>query len=367
MQHTILVVDDEKDIIDSIERQFRKKYKVLKTTSGIEALKIIQKEKIHLILSDQRMPEMTGVQLFERAQKIQEDAIRILLTGYSDVESVIAAINNGQIYRYITKPWDPTDLDVIVKRALDAYDLKSELKEKNIELEKAYKELKTLDQAKSHFMILIGHELKTPLTTINSFLDLLKEETLSADSQKYVQRISQGSDRLKEIVFDVLDLLGAETGQMKVKKESNSVTALLSQVSGEFSDLIDKKNLKISKPEKTHKAYFDPQIITKVLRKIIHNGIKFSSDDATLKIQASEKDGTLEISVTNAGPTLSKSTIEHILKPFNIDEDIMNHSQGMGLGLSLTQSLLKRHGSELHIESESKMTKVRFNLPVKDL
>src|ERR1700679_1187558 len=131
MQHTILVVDDEKDIIDSIERQFRKKYKVLKTTSGIEALKLIQNEKVHLILSDQRMPEMTGVQLFERAQKIQPDAIRILLTGYTEVDSVIAAINNGQIYRYITKPWDPNDLDINVHKALEAYDLKAELKDKN--------------------------------------------------------------------------------------------------------------------------------------------------------------------------------------------------------------------------------------------
>src|SRR4051812_41660210 len=98
MQHSILVVDDESDIVDSIERQFRKQYKVLKANSGIQALQILQKENVHLILSDQRMPEMTGVQLFERAQKIQPEAIRILLTGYTDVESVIAAINTGQIY-----------------------------------------------------------------------------------------------------------------------------------------------------------------------------------------------------------------------------------------------------------------------------
>src|SRR4051812_6288219 len=102
MSYTILVVDDEADILDSLERQFRKEYKVLKATSGIEALRFLQKETIHLILSDQRMPEMTGVQLFERVQKIQPDAIRMLLTGYTDVASVIAAINNGHIYRYIT-------------------------------------------------------------------------------------------------------------------------------------------------------------------------------------------------------------------------------------------------------------------------
>jgi two-component system, sensor histidine kinase and response regulator len=365
MQHTILVVDDEKDIVDSIERQFRKKYKLLKTTSGMEALRIMQTETIHLILSDQRMPEMTGVQLFERAQKIQPDAIRILLTGYSDVESVIAAINNGQIYRYITKPWDPTDLDVIVRRALDAYDLKTELKEKNIKLEEALKELKTLDQAKSQFMILIGHELKTPLTTMSSFLDLLKEEKLTGDVEKYVNRISQGSDRLKEIIFDVLDVMSAETGQMKLKRENQSLLAVVEQVLEEFESLIEKKELKVSKPEKSLKAQFDSNIILKVLRKIIHNGIKFGSEGSTLKISISENSGNAEVAITNSGPGLSKTKIEHILKPFNIDEDIMNHSQGLGLGLSVTQSLLKRHGSALLLESDSKKTTVGFSIPLK--
>src|SRR5476649_1267186 len=223
MKYSILVVDDEKDIVDSLERQFRKDYKTLKATSGIEALRILQTEKVQLILSDQRMPEMTGVQLFERAQKIQPDAIRMLLTGYTDVASVITAINNGQIYRYITKPWDPTDLDITVKKALEAFELRHELKEKNEKLEEALTELKTLDQAKSHFMILIGHELKTPLTTISSFLDLLREEKLSDESAKYVLRISQGVERLQEIVFDVLDVLSAETGQIPVKKAKHGL------------------------------------------------------------------------------------------------------------------------------------------------
>ena len=176
MTNTILVVDDEKDIVDSLERQFRKEYKVLKATTGIEALRLLQNEKVKVIISDQRMPEMTGVQLFERAQKIQPGAIRMLLTGYTDVASVISAVNTGQIYRYITKPWDPSDLDITVKKAIETYDLRSELFDKNQKLQLALTELKTLDEAKSHFMLLIGHELKTPLTTISSFTDLLREE-----------------------------------------------------------------------------------------------------------------------------------------------------------------------------------------------
>src|SRR5438552_2419526 len=144
MGYSILVVDDEKDIVDSLERQFRKDYKVLKATSGIDALRILQSEKVQLILSDQRMPEMTGVQLFERAQKILPDCLMILLTGYIDVASIISAINDGQIYHYNTKHWDPGYLDITNKKELETYHLKGKLKEKNEKLETALEELKYL-------------------------------------------------------------------------------------------------------------------------------------------------------------------------------------------------------------------------------
>jgi two-component system sensor histidine kinase/response regulator len=362
MEHTLLVVDDEKDIIDSLERQFRKQYKILKATSGIDALRILNKENVHLILSDQRMPEMTGVQLFERAQKLQPDAIRILLTGYTDVESVIAAINNGQIYRYITKPWDPVDLDVIVKRALETYDLKSELKEKNKKLELALEELKTLDQAKSHFMILIGHELKTPLTTISSFTDLLKEENLKEDLKKYVSRISQGTQRLEEIVFDVLDLLGAETGQTKLNKTKQNLSETINSAVSELGALAKKRSIELKINLKAKEACFDGAVIKKALKKIVHNAVKFANEGSAVQIStAQEKDG-LELTVVNEGPVIPQAKIQQVLKPFTLDEDIMHHSQGLGLGLSVCQSLLKHHGSQLMIESENDRTTVGFFL-----
>lgn len=359
MQHSILVIDDEKDIVDSIERKFRSQYKIFKASSGYEALKVLQKEDIHLILSDQRMPGMTGVQLFEKAQIVKPDAIRILLTGYTDVESVIAAINNGQIYRYVTKPWDPTELDVILKRALESYDLRAELKEKNTALTLANKELQTLDQAKSHFMILIGHELKTPLTTMNSYLQLLKEEVREESLKKYATRIGQGLDRLNEIVFDVLDLLAAETGQMRVSKKSHSLAPYFEALKNEFAGEIEKKNLKIKLNLKSDKASFDENLMRKVLKKIFHNAVKFSDEDSQIECKFSA-DGFFEI--TNHGPKITAEQIEHIIKPFNLDENIMNHSQGMGLGLAVSQSLLKRHGTFLQIESTKEKTSVGFQL-----
>ena len=107
MKHTILCVDDETDNVDALERLFRRKYNVLKATSGAAALKIMEDEKVSLIVTDQRMPGMTGVEFLAKSMKLQADPVRILLTGYTDIESVISAINSGQIYRYVTKPWDP--------------------------------------------------------------------------------------------------------------------------------------------------------------------------------------------------------------------------------------------------------------------
>lgn len=147
MKRTILCVDDEVDNVDALERLFRRQYHVLKATSGAQALQILSQQTVPvaLIITDQRMPQMTGVELLEKTLTSHPETMRILLTGYTDLESVIEAINKGQIYRYLTKPWDPVDLRSAVSRAVERYDLQQELKQKNQELSKGYEELKSLD------------------------------------------------------------------------------------------------------------------------------------------------------------------------------------------------------------------------------
>ena len=173
-KQTLLIVDDESDNLDALERIFRKRYHLLKANSGAEALQLISHHPdIAVIITDQRMPQMTGVEFLEKTLSSHPKTVRILLTGYTEIESIIAAVNQGHIFRYITKPWDTTDLTNSIEQAMEHYSRGSLLEEKNQALEKAFSELKLLDQAKSKFMILINHELKTPLTIINSFLSLL--------------------------------------------------------------------------------------------------------------------------------------------------------------------------------------------------
>ncbi|MCC6277331.1 MAG: hybrid sensor histidine kinase/response regulator [Oligoflexia bacterium] len=362
MTHTVLVVDDEKDILDSLERQLRKDYRVLKASSGIDALQLLNKEDVHLIISDQRMPEMTGVQLFERAQKVRPDCIRILLTGFTDVESVIAAVNNGQIYRYVTKPWDPTELGVIVKRALDAFDLKSELKIKNQLLEKALEDLKVLDQAKSHFMILISHELKTPLTTITSFTDLLLEEKLNPDSKKYVERIKTGVEKLNSLIFDVLDIMKAQTGQIKLSPQDLSLKTFVDDQTKPHLTVAQKRKVKLTCNAPEDVVRLDFSLLSKVTSELIQNAVGFSDENSTVAVELKRTDGRIRFEVSNHGPTIPKERLKRLTEPFYLDENILHHSQGTGLGLTVAVSLLKVFGSELHLESSGGKTKAWFEI-----
>lgn len=121
--YTLLFVDDEVDIVDSLLRSFRQGYRTLKATSGAEAIKILSEETVDLIICDQRMLDISGDQVLKYALEQQPQAIRILLTDYADTESLVRCINEAQIYKYISKPWEPEMLRLTVVRALESQEL----------------------------------------------------------------------------------------------------------------------------------------------------------------------------------------------------------------------------------------------------
>ena len=122
----ILIVDDEEAITESLALTLGPEYPVYTAQSGAEGLEILDREEVALIICDQVMPGMTGVEFFETVVKRHPRPLRIMLTGYADMESLVRAINDGQIYRYIAKPWEPDDLRIDVRRAMESYRLMSE-------------------------------------------------------------------------------------------------------------------------------------------------------------------------------------------------------------------------------------------------
>ena len=131
----ILVVDDEPDNLDLLYRTFRRDFNVFKADSGGSALEVLAAEgEVAVIISDQRMPEMKGTEFLSKTVPQFPDTVRIILTGFTDIEDLVEAINAGQVYKYITKPWDPGELKAVVQRAAESYDL---LKQRTEELRRA--------------------------------------------------------------------------------------------------------------------------------------------------------------------------------------------------------------------------------------
>jgi len=131
---SVLYVDDEENNLFSFKATFRIKYQVYTAISGAEALKILETKPVHIIITDQRMPEMTGVEFLEKVLVKYPDPMRILLTGYADMGAVVDAVNKGKIFHYLAKPWNEEELDITITRAYDKYLEKIKLKDMNEKL-----------------------------------------------------------------------------------------------------------------------------------------------------------------------------------------------------------------------------------------
>ncbi|MBS1585942.1 MAG: response regulator [Bacteroidetes bacterium] len=130
----ILYVDDEVNNLISFKATFRVKYNVFTAISGEEAIKLLETQEMNVIITDQRMPNMTGVEFLESILEKYPDPMRVLLTGYADMNAVIDAVNKGKIFHYLTKPWNEEELDMTIQRAYDIYKQRLELKELNSNL-----------------------------------------------------------------------------------------------------------------------------------------------------------------------------------------------------------------------------------------
>jgi response regulator RpfG family c-di-GMP phosphodiesterase len=153
-KHTLLVVDDEQDVCDSVHDLLRRHYRVLKARSADEGARLMQEQEVHIVMTDQRMPQITGVELLSKVRLRYPRAVRMLFTGYADVEAVIAAINQGHVFQFVKKPWRPEELEAAVHEAAAEYD---RLVEQASEIERLREEL----QQVRHRLAVLEAEVQT--------------------------------------------------------------------------------------------------------------------------------------------------------------------------------------------------------------
>jgi len=248
MNPTILIVDDEQHVLNSINRTLRHDYNVILSLDGKSALQVLREQEVSVNLADQRMPGLTGSDFFREAIKIQPDTTRVLITGYSDIEAVVKAVNDGQIYFYIEKPWEPDDLKLIMKRAVERYQLIKDNKDLIRRLEIANQQLsnenivlkKDVEQ-KYNFSNIIGESI-----AMQGVYDLMRK-VIPTDTTVY---ISGETGTGKELIARAIHFNGPRKERMFAAQNCAALpdtlleSALFGHKKGSFTDATsDKKGL----------------------------------------------------------------------------------------------------------------------------
>jgi signal transduction histidine kinase len=380
--YNILAVDDEIYNLEAIQRTFRKLYQVFITPSPQEAIRIFQQEPIHLVIADQRMPEMLGTELLARLKEINPNPIRIVLSAYTDIDYLIQAINRGEVYRYITKPWDPHELQVTVQKALEHYQanmdrlqLIEDLRSKNLELDAALRELKETQEKllQAERLSILGrmasmiiHDLKQPLDFIRSAAETMARVDLDqADRIEIATMIKQETHRFTEMIQEILDY---SKGEYKPHLDTLTVNefwaALESRIRGYLQNY--EINWQIRPVESEARVQVDTLRMQRVIFNIVKNALEAvralpAEKNPTIRIETHIENNQLMIAISDNGPGIPTAALPHVFEPFFSH----NKKNGIGLGLAIAKSIVEAHQGTITCQSSPDQgTQFTISLPL---
>ena len=369
-------MDDEPDVVKSVQDLLRLDYKVLGATRASDALVILNKEIVDVVMTDQRMPEMSGVEFLKKAREQHPDAIRLLFTGYADIRAVIDAINQGNVYRYITKPWDPEELQTVIREACERHDLLAERQKLLEELKTKNEALEKSNALKQAFIEVASHELRTPLTILSGLVGLsLRVQSLGEPLKDWLKRIDQAGQRLQMLVNQIVAMLEAKRFDRPLEKKPLDLTALLRQSVDDVRPFIDlrKQTLDLNLPDNLGSMEVDELKIRDCINHLLLNAIKFTPDTGRIALAASRADdGSATITVTDTGIGIDDVCQKQLFEPFFTGFDVSHHSsghfeygrKGIGLGLSVVKAFVEMHGGTIGVSSEvGKGTSFAITLP----
>lgn len=349
----VLYVDDELNNLNSFKATFRKEYQITTAISAMEAIKILETERFEIIISDQRMPGITGIEFFEKLILENQDPMRILLTGYTDIQAVVDAINKGHVYRYLTKPWSEHDIRLAIDTAFDHYTVKKALEQRNKDLQKAYNDL-------DKFIYSASHDLRAPVATILGLTNVAKIEN---QSNEYIELIEQVGNRLDNFLADILEYYKINKGQNQSK--AIDFNNLLDNLLIDISLMPDAKEVIISNQVDQDSTFFsDELMMNAIMRNILSNAVKYqrpNNQDKKIKIDISVSKTEAKISVNDNGIGIEPGQQNKIFDMFYRGTRM---NQGSGLGLFIVKESVERLNGSIVLESDIELgTKVVITLP----
>jgi len=337
----VLYIDDESNNLLSFQATFRRRFKVYTASSSAEGMGVLNTENIHVIIADQRMPHSTGVEFFNIVRTAFPKPIRILLTGYTDAEAIVDAINKGEIYRYIKKPWDELELQTAIQNAYEIYTTRDKLNTKVAELEKTNDEL-------NRFIYSTSHDLRSPLASVMGILNLASMENSVDDPNGYLQMIEICVNKMDTFIQKIIEYYKS----IRVDEEYNKIN---------FHDLFTEsiKLFKMQKPDIEYVIDIDQPVdfindafrMSVIIDNLISNAVKYQKpqeQNPRIEIAVKINREKASIKIEDNGIGILDQHLNNIFKMFFRSTNSVN---GLGIGLYIVKEALSRIGGDISVQS----------------
>lgn len=345
MKHKILYIDDEKNNLFSFKAAFRLQFQIFTASTAQEAVTILMENPdIKVIFCDQRMPNTTGVELLEQLKYLFPAPIRIMITGFADIDAVIGAINKGNIFYYIKKPWNEAEILEITEEAINVYTQSEQLSQKNEELQEAYKEL-------DKFAYSVSHDIRGPIAGMITGIDYLQNIADATEVPSLLEKMKKSLLQLDEYIVGMHNYYNLQKGKLlkeqidfKCLVEENknifSVFALASKIDFETNVVQDEPFVS------------DTASLKLILNNLLSNAFKYQvpeKQDKKVRLEVLVNKGLATILVEDNGIGMEEQSVKQI---FDLHYRISNTHRGFGLGLfNLKTALIRLNG---HIDVSSK-------------
>jgi signal transduction histidine kinase len=341
----VLYLDDEENNLKAFKASFRRQYQVHTANNTEDAFSIVKLHAPHVILSDQRMPVTTGVEFFNAVRQVFPDPVRILITGFTDVNDIIDAINKGHIYRYITKPWSEVEIQMAIENAYDLYSTRRELEQRILDLEKTNDEL-------NRFIYSISHDLRAPIASILGLINVSQLEVEDRLAQEYLEKISYSTNKLDILVNNIIDYYknskaDGDITEIKIDELIEDVLDHLHEGGSSSDSVIISKEFRSD--ESFNGDYFRLRI---ALSHLVANAIRFKKPEqsrAKINISFDIQQDQVLISVKDCGLGILDKHLEQIFKMFFKSGE---KNAGAGLGLYIVREALDKMKGEISVQSQ---------------
>jgi signal transduction histidine kinase len=356
----VLIVDDEQESLNLLNRTLRGRYETSLARDGQEGLRSLERNPVAAVISDQRMPGMTGVEFLAEASRRCPYTQRILLTGYTEVEGIIDAINAGHVFGYLSKPWHPDDLLATLRRAVETHllmkdkdRLLSDLQQKNEELRDLLEETRRLQAAKiqaerwaalGKLAGMIAHDLRNPLTAIQCQAGLLRDaEPGGAATDRSTRAILDQVERMGHTIDELL--LFARPKDARSSLRPYDLSALVPSVREAFSSRCHAKGVRLQTDLRYDgTVWIRPPQIYRVLENLVKNALDAVGEGGEILISSAVEDAQeVVIRVADSGSGVAPSIRRSLFEPF-VTRD---KPGGTGLGLAIVQKIVCEHGGRV--------------------